>query len=479
MSVTLERRAEVLKLARLLGVDPTTLGYLEVTDPADLRRLREQATDAIFDGDRERLRKVAFAAKAVPAPIAGRLAQVALGPVLCARVAGLLEPRKAVEIARRTPEAFLADISMELDPRRAAPVIAAIPVDTIARVARVLIGREAWVEMGRFVLFLDDERLRAAIDVFDDVSMLHVAFVMEGKDRLDHFIGLLRPERLDGLLRTADREALWPEALDLLDHAGPELLRDLGDRAASLGVLEGLVGAVLDQELLDALLPVVPGLSEETQRALAQLEVIRDPAALQAIVGAAERHALWSSLLPLVAHLPPASRDEVARLAGHLEPALLIDLVGVVDEHRLWPIFVPLAADHTDDAGRERIALVIAEVHEQAIVGLADAVERDDLWEPLLRIAERMRPDQLDRIADRLLSDGLDDRIGPLLNATRTSGLWPTGLRILAGLDEPLLERLSGPAATIDPALRATARAEAETLGVLERLGPLGRALAG
>ncbi|MCK9247643.1 MAG: hypothetical protein M0P31_01500 [Solirubrobacteraceae bacterium] len=478
MSATLERRAEILKLARVLGVDPPTLGYLDAVAPDDLRRVREQVTDACFDGDRDRLRKVAFAAKAVPGAIAARLAQIALGPVLCARVTGLLDPRKAVDIARRVPDAFLADIAVELDPRRAATVIAAIPVDTIARVARILSGRRAWVEMGQFVLFLDDPRLRAAIDAFDDVSLLRVAFVIEGKERLDHFIGLLSPDRLDGVLRTADREGLWPEALDLLDHVAPDRLRDLGDRAAALGVLEGLVGAILEQDLVDALLPIVPGLSPDTQAALAHLEVIRDERALLALVDATERHGLWTALLPLVTHMPPTSRDEVARLAARLDPDRLTALVTTVHEHRLWSTFVPLAAEHMDDAGLERVAEVVGDVDERIVRDMADEVTRHHLWEPLLRIAGRMRSDQLDRIADRLLADGLDERIGPMLHATRSGGLWPIGVRILGGLDATLLERLSGPTAALDPDLRAMALAEVDGLGMRERLGPLGRALA-
>ncbi len=55
MSAALESRAEVAKIARLLALDPAQLDYLEPAPADALRRLRDQITDALFDGDRARL----------------------------------------------------------------------------------------------------------------------------------------------------------------------------------------------------------------------------------------------------------------------------------------------------------------------------------------------------------------------------------------------------------------------------------------
>ena len=64
--MSLEARAEVLKLARLLDRDPEDLGYLGAADAEDLAALREQVTDALFDGDRDALGRIAEAGKVVP-----------------------------------------------------------------------------------------------------------------------------------------------------------------------------------------------------------------------------------------------------------------------------------------------------------------------------------------------------------------------------------------------------------------------------
>lgn len=44
-------RAEVVKLARMLGREPDQLAYLEQLSPAELRELREGVTEVLYDYD--------------------------------------------------------------------------------------------------------------------------------------------------------------------------------------------------------------------------------------------------------------------------------------------------------------------------------------------------------------------------------------------------------------------------------------------
>jgi hypothetical protein len=70
--------------------------------------------------------------------------------------------------------------------------------------------------MGRFVAYLPDDALFATTKTIDGEAILRIAFVLEGKDRLDHIISLLSDEQLEAMILAADRERLWPEVLDLL-----------------------------------------------------------------------------------------------------------------------------------------------------------------------------------------------------------------------------------------------------------------------
>jgi hypothetical protein len=437
MSEALENRAEILKLARLLGADAGELSFLQAVPASEVRAFREQLTDALFDGDRGLLGRLAAGSKLLPGNIAAVIAQKALGPLLCARIAGLTDAAKAVDTAKHLPPAFLADVSVELDPRRAAEVISRIPPALVADVAAELTNRGETVAMGRFVGFVPDAGVQAAMARIDDPSLLRIAFTMEGKERLGHMISLLGLDRLESVMLAAEREQQLAEALDLLEHLGTELKAAIAARAVEHGaLLDGLVDVAASDDL-------------------------------------------WDVLLPIVALLPPAGKDTVAALAARLPAAALDGVLRTVATEDLWTVFVPLAADHLDPPGRERIAEAIAEVPDAIVNSLADAVQRERMWPALLRIAATMSTDQLSRIADRLLGAGLEDRLPDMIAAIEETGLWQPGLVLIAGLDGGLKQRIAPVAAALGAAHRARVVAKARELGLLDALGPVGAALAG
>lgn len=199
VSQSLEVRAEILKLARLLGREPEEFSYLEPLTPRDLRQLREQVTEVLFDANLGALKRLAAASRLLPVALVAQMGERVFGPLLSARIAGLLDPDRAVEMASRLPDAFLADVAIELDPRRASAVIARIPPQRIAAVSRELVARGEYVTMGRFVGHLGDEALGAALGALDDKALLDTLLVMEDRpdvDRLTRLTDRGRVERL-------------------------------------------------------------------------------------------------------------------------------------------------------------------------------------------------------------------------------------------------------------------------------------------
>jgi hypothetical protein len=61
VSEALETRAEIVKLARLLDVDPDALSYLSSVSPEDLARFRDQATEALYARGAAGLKRMAVA----------------------------------------------------------------------------------------------------------------------------------------------------------------------------------------------------------------------------------------------------------------------------------------------------------------------------------------------------------------------------------------------------------------------------------
>src|SRR5437763_1086084 len=99
MTGPLAVRPEILKLARLLNIDPDGIAYLEQIPVEDVRQLREQVTDLLFTAHGSALNRLAAASKLLPIRVVATIGQRAFGPMLSARIAGLLEPSRAVEMA--------------------------------------------------------------------------------------------------------------------------------------------------------------------------------------------------------------------------------------------------------------------------------------------------------------------------------------------------------------------------------------------
>jgi hypothetical protein len=215
----------VLKLARLLGRDPDSLHYLERLDPSDLRQLRDQATEMLFSAHAGPLGRLAAASKLLPVGVIASIAERALGPMLTARVAGLLEPSHAVQVAAKLPGPFLADVAAELDPRRAGPVIALIPADRIAEITAELVRRHEHVTIGRFVGHLSAEARLAALAVLDYETAAQVVFVVEDEAGLQQLFADVPSDERGELVDAAARAGLSSELLEVVNRL-PEPLRE-------------------------------------------------------------------------------------------------------------------------------------------------------------------------------------------------------------------------------------------------------------
>jgi hypothetical protein len=280
----LAHRAEIIKLARLLGTPPEQLDYLDKLDTLAIRRVREQATAALFDPDRKMFQRVATASRLMPAAVTALIAEKALGPLLCARVTGLMAPDRAVDISSKLKTGFLADLCLELDPRSAREVLEAMPVPRIVEVGQELARRKEYITMARFVDSLGDEAIRAVMNALrDDEALLRIGFFVEDSGRLSAIIDLLQDPRLRNIVgvAVAGDAALWPEALALINSVEPPQRRRMAALAAGL-----------------------------------------DDAAVARMLQGTDTHGLWTELQSLLGLLDEAARARTARIAAGLGPQL-------------------------------------------------------------------------------------------------------------------------------------------------------------
>lgn len=436
MSDQLAVQAEIEKLSRLLDVRTDELAFATTLPPATLRALGQAVSDTLFDAGAERFVRIAAASKLVPTAMTAAFAQRYFGPLLCAQVGVLVDPDRAADLARRLPTRFLADVSLHLDPRRAKAIIERIPDDQVVDVAKDLIARGEFISMGRFVGYVSLSAIVRAVAVAEPAQLLRIAFFVEDTARFDTIVDALPDERIGELIAAAAEDGLWAEALTLIHAISPPQRKRVADIAAQQDddVLTSMATTAHERDLYDVVLPLVTLMDTAHRERLARLPVLHRPAQLAAVVGTAARHDLWRDLLPLADALPEDAVARVAAATAELPEEILVRVVHAAHEHRLWPPLFTVA-ERMDDGTRSRL------------IGLLDSFD-DDVVATFVDAAT--------------LSEDLVDRALALLGTAQDAHL------------APVLERVT----RLAPGRRAEFVARARELGILDRLGALGDALA-
>ena len=443
----LEVLAETVKLARLLGTTPEALDYLKPLGAAQLRELRERLNEAEFARTRPKFQRIAQAAKLLPNSLTVIIGEKIFGAMLCARVAGLMPPDRAIELASKMSDAFLADVAVELDPQSAREVISNMPTKRVVAVALILVGRGDYITMGRFVGYLSEEVIDAAMNaVTSDEALLRTAFFVESKGKLNSLIGLLPESRLRSsiLLAADEHSGLWTEALALMDHANDGWKRKIGDLAAaqSEAVLNSMMQAAQRLQVWDSVLPLVGHMSVASQRKVAALPGLAEPAMLDSIIQAAEKHSLWTDLLPLVGYMHEKTRRAAAQVVEHLPQDVLQNLLSVANESDLWTDLVSILK--LMDAGEQRnVVRLIGEQDEKVLKQLMLAMDRAGLWGEVLPLV-RMMDAPARKTAARLLPQFSQKILLRLIETVDRLDIWAELFAMSADMDDAELGTIAG-----------------------------------
>jgi hypothetical protein len=212
------RQAEIVKLGRLLGREPDSLRYLQGVPVGDIRALRDLTNAALFDDDGEVLKRLAAAGKLLPTGVVAAISERAFGPLLAARVAGVMEPQRAADVGRHLEPTFLADVCVQLDPRAAREIVPRMDLETVLAVTGELLDRADYVTLGRFVGAMPDNELAAILEITEDDELVRVCAVAESAEGVAQIFGMLGAKRLASLRRRARRKDLAHEAEVLSDR---------------------------------------------------------------------------------------------------------------------------------------------------------------------------------------------------------------------------------------------------------------------
>ncbi|MGY4098985.1 hypothetical protein ACW2Q0_05390 [Nocardia sp. R16R-3T] len=225
--------AQLLKLARTLGVPVEQLAYLDNVPDVDLRAFRLQLTDLFVAGQEAGLRRVAQASRVIPTSITAKMVVRSRGALLAARMAGVLDPSHAVDVAKRLPVDFLADIAALLDPRHASTILGGLPEATIVAVGKELAARGDWITLGDVVASISDRSGRATEAALDGTALVRSAFFVDDAAQLERFVNLASREKLIEMLWATAEYDLWSEyrrTLDVLSESAIEVVRSAAEK---------------------------------------------------------------------------------------------------------------------------------------------------------------------------------------------------------------------------------------------------------
>lgn len=131
-------------------------------------------------------------------------------------------PEKQVrDIATALTAEELADLALALDPSRFGPIVSAVPVATVAEIARVLFGRGEYAGMAAFVGVVTPEMLHGALGVASAADLLAVVPLLEWSPAIDGVVDELPGATLDGLFAEIAGSADWDAAKVAFERLSP------------------------------------------------------------------------------------------------------------------------------------------------------------------------------------------------------------------------------------------------------------------
>ncbi|MES1931129.1 hypothetical protein T35B1_00875 [Salinisphaera shabanensis T35B1] len=308
-------QAELVKLARVLQTEIAELEHLDYLEAERLRTLREGITEALFEKFRSTFTGFARLSSMLPLAISARISERVLGPTLSGRIAGEMPPEKAIDLAARLSDSFLADTCLHIDPVRAKPIIAGFPVDRAIAITRLLLERGEMITMGRFVDVLPQQTLFAATDAIEDESdLLKIGFFVENSAQLDRVIEHLDTRRREAIVTAAAAEGLWPEVIATLLRIG-----------------------------------------QTSRLAMAELAMAQEAAILDSLIRAATEDDLWPALLQIADEMPSSVIGTLAHEPAFAEAAVVRSVIDSVIANDLWDRF----RNQTPSMGAPRLARVL------------------------------------------------------------------------------------------------------------------------
>lgn len=310
----IETQAELLKLSRLLECEESELAFLDGQDLTALATFRNETSSFFYEQHQDSYQRLAGISKLIPTGASAKLGTTVLGSVLSAGIASELPTDKAIKLAEKLPDDFLAKLCIHLEPSYSKALLAAMPESIVSSVAQTLITMQDYTTLARLAGTIKPGALAAVTaNVEDGEAMVKIALYLEDKSKLDTLLGLLNEEQKRATLKAATDHELWPAVLSLNGHLSLALRASMGNLLAEQGeaALNHVIQVASEQKLWTNLLQAVNAMDNQHQQLVVNLPTLREPAVMESLITTAAEENSWDELLALLplldqAHLSPA-----------------------------------------------------------------------------------------------------------------------------------------------------------------------------
>jgi len=360
----IETQAELLKLSRLLETDETDMTFLEGQDLTSLAAFRTRISSFFYQQHQDSYQRLAGISKLVPTGASAKLATTVLGSVLAAGIASELPADRAIKLADKLPNDFLAKLCIHLEPTYSRALLAAMPDKIVATVAKSLLAMNEHITLARFVNVIQPSALKAVTaSVEDGEAMVKISLYLEDKSTLNTLLGLLSETQQRATLKAATDHELWPAVLSLNGHLNTQLRGQMGNLVAEQGetVLSHIIDVASEQRLWTNLLQAVNAMDNAHQQTVVNVPKLREDTIIESLITTVAEENSWDELLPLFslldhAHLTPALEVLTERQPQALNQALrqahdssLLGLFGHLPEDQLPRVAKAIQSQGTDN----------------------------------------------------------------------------------------------------------------------------------
>jgi hypothetical protein len=316
---SLESRAEVIKLARVLQTEPERLDFLEGAAPEAIRAFRRSVHQRLDAPHRPMFQRIARVSALVPGTLAVRIAMRYYGPMFVGMVATEVPPERAADLIGSIPPEFIADAAPYVDPEAVGPIVRALPTEAMLPAMREMLRRKDYVTLARFVSAVSDELILAVLPFIESgADLLMIVLNSEIGDvagRFDVVLTKVADDRIRSLVQAAADAGLFAETLTFLQFLSPPTRARIAAAVAELGptVMTAMIETAHRENAWPEMLSVTAVLTGAHLSAFAAADAWNEQG-LTGLLAAADERDLWDAIFRIAAAMPPDRLRVLAEL---------------------------------------------------------------------------------------------------------------------------------------------------------------------